>query len=268
MTVTFETWNKWMAVKIVSGDCEMIIGISAGPRIISLTYCGGKNLLYEDDTNFGVGDWKLYGGHRFTIAPEDEKSYYPDNDACEVVADDLKVVVSAPVRADKLRLSIAISKAVNDTGFNLNHVLENCGAEDWTGALWAITCIPRSAEILASCDTADIHFWSGTDPSNWTCIKGYMRVKPGDFRGKAGWHHQKGKLMARQPDDGSLVIYNPEETASNDCVDEGCNLEVFVCREWVELETLSKRVTVSPGASASHLQHWLLSTDSDLLKLV
>lgn len=267
MTVTFETWNKWKAVKIVSGDCEMIVGISAGPRIISLTHCGDKNLLYEDNTNFEVGDWKLYGGHRFTIAPENEKSYYADNAACEVVAEESKVVVSAPVRADKLRLSIEIIETSNNTSFQVQHVLENCGPDDWTGALWAITCIPRSAEILASCLTADIHFWTGTEPSNWLYSDGYMRVKPGDFRGKAGWHHRQGWLVAKQPH-GSFIIHNPEDTSAIECVDEGCNLELFACKDWVELETLGKRVTVSPKASACHLQHWLLSADCNLPELI
>jgi len=73
MKATFHTWKNRETVKIISGDAELIVGISAGPRILSLHFAGGENLLFQDTTNFKVGDWCLYGGHRFTIAPENGK---------------------------------------------------------------------------------------------------------------------------------------------------------------------------------------------------
>jgi hypothetical protein len=278
MIQAFVNWKNWKAVKIVSGDCQLIVGISAGPRILSLSYRSGTNQLYEDSTGFGVGEWRLFGGHRFTIAPESEKSYYPDNELCKLAAAGSTVVVSSPVRTyamaalatgsdlkssllagnHKLRLSIEVSALPDKTGFQITHVLENCGADEWTGALWAITCLPHDAVITASCSTADIHYWPGTDRYNWVVSNDLMHVKTGDFRAKIGWHQDPGWLAASQTS-GKLVIYNRDKTIAADCEDGGCNLELFVCKDWVELETLGCRTMLLPGQSARHVQDWVLS---------
>jgi hypothetical protein len=41
-------------------------------------------------------------------------------------------------------------------------------------------------------------------------------------------------------------------------VDEGCNVEVFSCADYVELETLSGMLTLAPGGQVTHRQHWRL----------
>jgi hypothetical protein len=55
-----------------------------GPRLLSLRFAGGENQLYEEDSGFMVGAWRLYGGHRFTVAPESEASYAPENKPSQV----------------------------------------------------------------------------------------------------------------------------------------------------------------------------------------
>jgi len=72
-------WKDWDAVRCVARECEMVVGVSAGQRILSLRRGAGPDLLYQDTTDFRVGDWRLYGGHRFTVAPEGEGTYAPDN---------------------------------------------------------------------------------------------------------------------------------------------------------------------------------------------
>ena len=264
MNLSSVRWNGHEAIKIISGYCELIIGTSLGPRILSLKYGNGNNLLYEDATGFGVGEWRLYGGHRFTIAPETESSYYPDNEVCSVNTTEETVIIAAPLRTDGLRLSIKVSEASKGRGFELHHILENHGNTTWTGALWAITCVPRSSYVEASCSTNNIHYWPGTDSANWLVSEGFMYVRPGDFRGKTGWHESQGWLSAKGAG-AKLIIHHHEETAAADCVDDGCNLEIFACKDWIELETLGKRLTVPPGGSAQHLQHWLLSDDRSLV---
>ena len=54
----------------------MIAVTSFGPRLLSLRFAGGENLLYEDDSGFMVGAWRLQGGHRFTVAPEAEEQHW------------------------------------------------------------------------------------------------------------------------------------------------------------------------------------------------
>jgi hypothetical protein len=261
MNVTNVMWGNHKAVKITGNDCEMIISISFGPRIVSLRRPEGDNLLYEDTTGFGVGAWRLYGGHRFTIGPESEASYYPDNVSCSVNQAGGVLVISAPTRNDDLRLSIKVSESSRGCGFELLHILENYSSKTWSGALWAITCIPRSANIAGYCDKNPIIYWPGTVVSNWTITDGLLALKGGEFRGKAGWHMNEGWISATQAQT-KLTIYHGETTTTADCVDGGCNLEVFVCKDWIELETLGKAVAVLPGELAQHTQHWLLTSNN------
>lgn len=254
MNTSFEKWNTWDVVKCTSGQNTLVIGISAGPRILSLCSNGGENILYEDHTDFGVGEWRMYGGHRFTIAPENDDSYYPDNEACEVKLADSALHVFAKQRFNGLLLSLLISESP-EGGFYIDHVLLNNGSFSWQGALWAITCVPRSNLLIGICETKEINFWPGTDASNWKQEQGKLSVEQGDFRGKASWYSTAPCLKAIGQQ-GAFTISSPDTSAPGSCVDNGSNTEIFVCVDWAELETLSEKFVVAPGSSVSHRQHW------------
>lgn len=265
MNMTGIKWNGWNAIQCNNGNCELIVGTSAGPRILSLRYKGGANLLYEDKTDFRVGEWRIYGGHRFTTAPENDESYYPDNAPCDVQIDVSAVQITAPRRPNGTRLSLRITQATDGEGFDLEHVLEYQGKGAWTGALWVITCVPRSARMLAACTTSSIHCWPDTDPRNWELVNDRMTVKPGDFRAKAGWYMDHAELTAIQPS-GTLIIKATSTALPAEYVDNGSNVEVFVCADFTELETLSEKRRILPGASAQHRQQWRLFPPADGIK--
>lgn len=256
MNIRFEKWKNWDTVKCTAGQNELIVGISAGPRILSFSHNGGENQLYEDTTNFGVGEWRMFGGHRFTVAPEDENSYYSDNKPCECRVEGAMLHVSAKQRSDGLILSLLI-RASQPGGFWIDHVLLNNGTISWAGALWAITCVPRSNKVTGSCTTDVINFWPDTDASMWKRTNDRMTVKEGNFRGKAGWFSAAPEFTAISPA-GRLIISSPDKSVREFCVDNGSNVELFVCPWWVEMETLSEKYVVVPGSSVSHRQHWQL----------
>ncbi|PVD53579.1 hypothetical protein DC498_03410 [Terrimonas sp.] len=258
MNVSFEKWKHWNAVTCTVGQNTMVIGISAGPRILALRYNDGGNILYEDHTGFGVGAWQMHGGHRFTIAPENDDSYHPDNDPCEVTIEDTAIHITAKQRLNGLALSLVIN-ASPQGGFYVDHLLVNKGSTDWEGALWAITCIPRSHVLSGSCTTNTISFWPGTDASKWKHADGRVTVEDGYFRGKAGWYSAAPELTAISHE-GRLTITSPDKTVPELCVDNGSNVEMFVCAGWAELETLSKKYIVKPGGSVAHRQHWQFIT--------
>src|SRR6185503_19966844 len=129
--------------------CEMIVGVSAGPRILSLRRDTGPNLLYHDTTDFRVGDWRLHGGHRFTIAPEGAETYAPDNAPCVVETREQELRVAAHPGRNGNRCVLVISAATDGAGFDLRHVLEDQGERPWRGALWGITCVPHAGSVVA-----------------------------------------------------------------------------------------------------------------------
>lgn len=255
MNISRIKWNNWDAVSCAFGHYELITGTSAGPRILSLNYKGSRNILYEDHTDFRVAEWRMYGGHRFTVAPENEDSYYPDNEPCEVDIIDSVLYVKARERPNGIKLSLSISKAATGDGFHIRHTLGNNGAKDWNGALWCITCVPRTAAVFGACDTfSRINFWPGTDPSNWLQSGVQLTVKPGKFRGKAGWFYKRSLLTSVQQH--TFTIANSDTAGKENCVDNGSNTEIFVCADYAELETLSEKMIVKPGGAVSHFQQW------------
>jgi hypothetical protein len=253
MNVSFVQWKDWDAVKCVAGEYTLTIGISAGPRILSFSYNGGENMLYEDQTGFRVGEWRMYGGHRFTVAPESDASYYPDNEPCGVKIEGAAVHIAAQQRSNGLTLSLVISASLQ--GFCIDHVLVNGGIPDWEGALWAITCVPRAHILFGACKTNNINFWPGTDASKWKQADGRISVDDGAFRGKTGWYSITPELKAIGQQ-GAFTIISPVISTPELCVDNNSNAEIFVCPYWAELETLSEKFLVAPGGSVSHRQYW------------
>jgi hypothetical protein len=52
-------WQNRDAVRWRAHECEMVVGVSDGPRILSLRRRAGSNLFYHDTTDFRVGEWRL-----------------------------------------------------------------------------------------------------------------------------------------------------------------------------------------------------------------
>jgi len=250
-------WKDWDAVRCIASECEMVVGVSAGLRILSLRRGDSPNLLYHDTTDFRVGDWRLHGGHRFTVAPEGGESYEPDNAPCVVETHEQELRVAAHPGKNGNRRVLVISAATDGAGFDLRHVLENHGERPWRGALWAITCVPHAGSVVAPLTQPRLRFWPGAEREHWQLATGHVAMTPNGARTKAGWHSDAGWLASLQRD-ATFVIHCPDAPPRDECVDGGCNLEVFSCADYVELETLSGIITLVPGERASHLQRWRL----------
>ena len=89
-------------VRLNNDSIELLVTQSVGPRIIRLSFLGGKNLFAElPDLELDCPgkDEKLilYGEHRLWHAPQvEERTYLPDNQSVEVEAieNGLKVIQS------------------------------------------------------------------------------------------------------------------------------------------------------------------------------
>src|SRR6266540_5146042 len=224
-------WKNWDAVRCVARECEVVVGVSVGPRILSLRRGAGPNLLYKDTTDFRVGDWRLHGGHRFTVAPEGERTYAPDSLPCVVETREQELRVAAPPGETGTRRVLVISAATDGSGIDVRHVLENHGKRPWRGALWGITCVPRGGTVVAPCTHSRLRFWPGTNREQWQVAPGHIALAPNGARGKAGWHSTVGWLASLQRD-ATFVIHCPDPPPLHECVDEGCNLEVFTCAHY------------------------------------
>jgi len=108
----FEGWeNCW---RITNGEVELIAVADIGPRIIRFGFVGEENQFYVSPDDLGLkggGNFRLYGGQRFWIAPESARTSYPDNFACTVDADADGVTLTAPPEIWDLNLRAKVKTA-------------------------------------------------------------------------------------------------------------------------------------------------------------
>jgi hypothetical protein len=249
------------AYRCTSGPLELIVVTSMGPRILSLRLDAGENLLYEDATGFKLGAWVLCGGHRFTTAPESDASYTPDNQPCDVAFERDRLTIHQRL-GDGLRRGLEIAAGVDRTGFVLRHLFRNCGTESWNGAAWAITCVPPSGRVVAPMSGGPPRFWTPpggcyADASNpqWQSADGCFVVEPRGEKGKAGLRSEPGWL-AWLGVDAAFLIRGPGWIPHATYPDDGCNVEVYTCANYLELETLSPLTTLLPGQELAHVETW------------
>ena len=107
-------------------------------------------------------------------------------------------------------------------------------------------------------------FWAYTDFSDprWRWGRGCVllcqdvaRPQPqkAGIRGGPGWvaYARAGRLFVKR--------FTPSTTARY--ADYGCAVEAFTNADMLEIETLGPLVTLAPGTSIEHVEHWLLLRD-------
>jgi hypothetical protein len=254
-------WNGWDALRCAAGRAEIIVGVSAGPRVLSLRWNDGPNLLYWDREGFGVGMWRLFGGHRLSIAPESPASYVPDNHPCLVWIDDMNLKIET-ASLGGLKRGWTVIPHVSADGFEIEHVITNDGDKPWCGALWALTCVEPEGKIISpsavvdGIQSIDVPSDEGAS-AQWTYSDGYVLTTPLGLRGKAGWYSDEGWLALLRPD-VTFIIHSPDAALKTPEKRSICNVEVFSCNNYLEMETLGDEVMLPPGESAIHCQAWRL----------
>lgn len=256
-------YRQWpVAFRCIIGTVEIVVVTSIGPRIMSLRFAGDENLLYEDRTDFRVGAWRLYGGHRFAAAPESELSYTPDNEPCEVsIKRDHLFVGETNGSCSELLRSFEIGPTPQDSGFEIRHRLQNRSRQAWCGAAWSITCV-NPGQVVIPLLAGSERFWSqagqdyaGASSTQWRRAKDHFLVHPAGEKGKVGLRSQRGWLALLRPE-VTFVIQGPELRSDATYPDDGCNVEVYTCAEYLELETLGPLSTLEPGQELYHSEQW------------
>jgi len=249
------------AYRLTAGAAELIVVTTIGPRILSLRMAGGENLLYEDHTGFKVGAWRLYGGHRLATAPESEASYTPDNQCCLASIQGGRLLIRQQLD-DGLQRGLEIGPEPDGSGFRLRHVLRNAGSAPWHGAAWAITCVRPGARVVLPNSGCKARFW--THPSEhyaeassaqWRDAGDHFVVEPNGQKGKMGLASERGWLALVRPD-ATFIIRGPALLPGAAYPDGGCNVEVYTCPGYLELETLGPLSTLLPGQELCHLECW------------
>ncbi|MEI6280068.1 MAG: hypothetical protein WCQ16_11910 [Verrucomicrobiae bacterium] len=274
--VSFAGWGRNLL--LANNHAEVIITLDVGPRIISYKRPGADNVFknYEDQLGgSGESEWKIRGGHRFWIAPEDEVlSYHRDNQPLDYrVGESAEEMVfdSLQTQAGRIMKTLGVTLAENDSHVTVRHTARNDGDEPIQIASWALSVMkPGGMEIIPQPPLGEhprdllpnrgIVLWPYTDLTDprWHFGKNFFTLhqRAGFPPTKIGLSH-KEKWIAYIIED-SIFLKTFDRITGAIYPDGGCNFETFTNNDMLEIESLSPLASLAPGDAVSHTENWYL----------
>jgi len=252
---------------------QLLVSRSVGPRILSLRFHKGRNLLAElPEFSVKRPDEKIYhffGGHRLWLSPEDPiGSYALDDQPVEIEARAAGVVIRKPVEPETgIEKEIQVELAPGAARLTLTHRLTNRGPSLREASAWAITqfktgglaILPQSQAQTGLLPNRSFALWPYTDLACPSLTLGsefvLLRAEvPSPFKigfpNPRGWlaYWWGGVLFVKRAD------YDPQSLYS----DFGCSSECYCNQQFLELETKAPLSRIEPGGSVTHTETWEL----------
>ena len=276
MTLEVVAFAGHECVRLEDGSDAAIVSTSAGPRIIGLFRDGDEHnvLAVLPDATIDRAEgppYRLLGGHRLWVAPEVPRiTYEPDDRPC--VATDIEGGVRVEASADGAGMVKIIEVRRSEAGWIVDHHIRNGSGSATTLAPWAITQFPPGGEVVVPASTdsrgpqADrsLVLWPYTDPGDPR-----LHLSPDEFRIdaapgarlKIGVAPSRGRVSYRRG--GHVFEKHVVVDPSAPYPDLGAAIQVFVCDDFCELESLGPLREVAPDGVASHRERWVLRRAGD-----
>ncbi len=286
----FEGWPN--CIKLSNGKIELIVTTDVGPRIIYFGFINGLNFFYVSSADKGKtgGDkWHLFGGHRFWLAPEImPRTYAADNTNVKYTWNGKVLKLSQDIEPQTNTVKeIEITMYPNTNEVEVLHRIINQGKSDVELAPWAITaCAPGGLALIPQepyIDPADYLL-----PIRPLVLWAYTKMN--DPRYVWGEKFIVAKQDPTISSETKIGVLNKQKWAAyyiNDCLflkifeyepnsvypDFGCNNEIYINGDFIEVETLGPLSIIHPNESVEHLEKWILVqkklklNDEDALEL-
>lgn len=272
------------AVRIRREDWELVAPLEIGPRILRLGPVDGPNLFFENPAQLGKtggDDWRIYGGHRFWTAPENEDSYAPDNEpvSLEPIGSNGFRLTGKPYQKSGWQKDLAL--IWQDNGLiQVEHRFTNLRSEPLPYVPWCLSVLaaggtafipqppyqPHPSELPAGqkfsmsdfLPNRQLILWPFTDLTDprltlhgkcWT-----LEQRPGSRAFKIGFRHTEGWIGYLLGDLFFAKWIHHDPLASYP--DRGSNAELFTNTDILEVESLAPDSPLAGGATATHLEWW------------
>jgi hypothetical protein len=279
------SYHNWQnCYQASNSHLSMTITADVGPRILHFGIPGRPNILYEDDNQLGLtgGDeWRAYGGHRFWIAPENDRTYFPDNHPVEVDKQPDGLLLIPPLEdSTGFQKTIQIKFFPNYPHAKIIHTLSNRSNHPSSAAPWALTVMTSGGvAILPHSPRSDwpgkltaqntLSLWSYTDLSDprWMLGQRYilLRQTSDDLKPqKIGMFNTEGWVAYFV--NGLLFIKFYPTTPDCGYPDLNSNLETWTNNAFLELESLGPLVQMRPDQTITHVEDWFLFSDIPEIK--
>lgn len=271
-------------LEITNSIVRLAVTLDFGPRIIRYSFLDGKNIMFEDtkktfgETNsdmemvYGTDAmWKIYGGHRLWIAPEDRlRTYYPDNAAITYKLTNTGAVFSPPIQSwTGYGYTFRIDMRDNSSDVIIEHCVTNHGSSNVELSLWPITVLsPGGVEIVPQ-PTKNTGYAPRTHLTFWDYVKmtdkrltwldKYIILKQ-DSKSvgnmKFGINSEHG--FAMYFNHGNLFVKQFAVNPNGNYPDGGMSFETFTNPLFLEMESLGELKSLSPGETTVHTENWSL----------
>lgn len=262
--------------RLSNGEVELIVTSDVGPRIIRYGFKGGQNFfveLEEDLGKTGGDNWRLYGGSRLWVGPEDPVySYGADNDPVQVEISGNRLTAQAPVEHTGVQKAIAVELSDEGSLVRVVYTLANRTIWPLRIATWVLTMMapggagittlpPRGThpEVLAPTNPLVVFAFTNMADPRWTWLEKYIVLRQDPQNAdpeKIGLFNPatRGAYLLN----GELFVKKFAASPDEEYPDMGASYETFTNERFLEIETLGPLRTLQPGESLDHVEEWSL----------
>lgn len=277
--INYKGWPN--CIRLYNEEIELIVTTDIGPRILRFGFIDRQNFLYivpKHCGKTGGDEWLIYGGHRLWLAPEAIPfSYSPDNDTVDYVVSDYSITLNQQkesVTGIVKQMEITLSPGSNEV--KVHHRVTNKNAYSVILSIWPITMLATGGRAIIPQEpygegddfllpARAVALWSYTkmnDP-RWTWGEKYIQAQqsPAYITEQKIGVTNKREWVAYYLD-GELLIKKFKFNEDATYPDYNCNNEVYIAKDYLEIETLSPLTTLIPGGKIEHAEYWLLAKAS------
>ncbi len=277
--ITYQGWQD--SFRVSNGLIEFVVTSRVGPRILSLSFQGGRNLFHvypETAGQVGGETWNIFGGHRLWHSPEEKvRTYETDNCAVEVEEMTNGLFLGQQVEPlSRVRKMIEISMQPSRAQVHVVHRLKNQGVWPVEMAAWALSVMePGGFAILPLpmrfhpdylLPNRSLTLWPYTDLRDDRLLLGKDFVLMRQLEGL-----DPSKIGLLSDEDWAAYYLKPylfvkrfSFVPGGRYPDFGCSVEAYTNTDMLELETLSTLQVVAPGSELVHEERWDLYDNVDL----
>jgi hypothetical protein len=274
--IPYRGWQN--TLRLANEEMELLVTTDVGPRILVYKAPSGENVLKTFDDQLGSSgeqQWRIRGGHRLWLAPEDALlSYHLDNGPVAWRYDSFSgevVVESVQDSPQRIRKTLGILSAAQGSRVSLRHTVVNEGDQPIMLSVWALTVMQaQGLEVIPQPPLGEhprdllpnrgVVLWPYTDLSDLRLTLGtkfwLLRQAPDYPPIKIGLAHREKWIAYLSGETLYLKTFDYNPTAAYP--DGGCNFETFTDSEMLEIESLGPLVTLQPGESTNHHETWHL----------
>ena len=257
---------------MTDGKTDVGVALDFGIRIVHLSCAGMENLYYQQPADLSDGfttpdGWRLYGGHRMWLAPEGDHSYHPDNEPVnyKTLPNGVIVEQSLDPRQNIVKsLKITFEK---DGTLRLDHSFRNAGETPIVGASWGVNTLAGYGSATIGFSGVDglnpsrtVSLWGETNlnDSRLKFTKDSISVQhaPDPAYFKIGVYSREGSAVFRNKGQQLTLTFDTPDMEL--LPDGGCNFELFMSKQFLELEVLGVKTEILPGQAACHTERILM----------